>query len=147
MAYLYVSPEFICHSILDPRRPRRYFHAFPIPYPNIPEVSEDQWRSGEYEDRLEWPLDEWRVLFGCRECGYVATYDADALGETILERNNQANFHNETNCYSVQLQCAKIDCKAPAKLHVNLKDGEGAKELLRLLKESFFDGALPCAIR
>jgi hypothetical protein len=34
---------------------------------------------------------------------------------------------------------------APAILFSNLEDGEGAPDLVRLLRNGFFDGFLPCA--
>ena len=72
------------------------------------------------------------------------TYGTDLVSWRVFERNNRGRFHNETNCFSVKLQCARVDCKAPATLHVNLKDGEAEKDCLRLLKANFFDGLLPC---
>jgi len=141
MTPLYASPGLICHGIYRGKG----FHSIPLPYPDIPEVgTEDQWSSEEYESQLVWPPDEWCVLFGCRECGHLDTYGARNVSEGNLGRTNRAKFHNETNCFSVRLQCAKVDCKVPATLYVNLKQGENEKDLLRLLKSSFFDGLLPC---
>lgn len=140
MSPLYVSPGLICRGIYLGKS----FHAIPLPYPDIPEVSEDQLNLAERESLLVSPPDEWCVLFGCRECGHVDTYYAYEVSEGDLERSNRARFHNETNCYSVQLQCAKADCKSPATLYVDLKQGENEKDLLRLLKSNFFEGSLPC---
>jgi hypothetical protein len=116
----------------------------PVPYPNTPEISEDQWNSGDYESLLVLPPEGWSLVFGCRECGHLGTYGANDVGEGIIERVNRASFHNGTNCFSVKLQCARIECKISATMHVNLQDGEAEKDLLRLLKTSFFDGLLPC---
>jgi hypothetical protein len=140
MTSLYISPSLLCRGIFLGKG----FHTIPVPYPDIPEISEDQWKSGEFDDLPLSPPDEWTALFGCRECGHLDTYGATHVALGILERSNRGRFHNETNCYVVRLQCAKVNCKAPATLYVNLKDGETGKDLLRLLKSSFFDGLLPC---
>ena len=140
MTHLYISASLICGGVFRGKG----FHSIPVPYSDIPEASEDQWNSGEYESLLVSPPDGWSVIFGCRESGHLGTYGVNDVGEGVLERSNRASFHNETNCFSVKLQCARVDCKAPATLHVNLKDGEAEKDLLRLLKAAFFDGLLPC---
>jgi hypothetical protein len=77
-------------------------------------------------------------------CGHIETYPEWHVGDTLVEKETRGTFQNETNCYSVRLQCAKVNCKAPATLHVNLKDGEAERDLLRLLKTNFFGGSLPC---
>src|SRR5216684_2374884 len=140
MTHLYISAFLICGGVFRGKG----FHSIPVPYSDIPEASEDQWNSGEYESLLVSPPDGWSVIFGCRESGHLGTYGVNDVGEGVLERSNRASFHNETNCFSVKLHCARVDCKAPATLHVNLKDGEAEKDLLRLLKAAFFDGLLPC---
>lgn len=143
MPYLYISPSLICKSIFE-RHKRTAFHSIPVPYPDIPEVSEELRQSGEVDNLIVSPPDGWSAVFGCRECGHLAVYSANDVGEGVLERSNRATFHNETNCFSVKLQCTNINCKAPATMHSNLKDGESAKDLLQLLKTNFFDGLLPC---
>lgn len=140
MTPLYLSPSLVCGGVYRDKG----FHTIPLPCPDIPEISEDQWQSGEFEDQPVSPPDTWLALFGCRECGHLDTYGATQVALGALERLNRGKFHNETNCYVVRLQCARVDCKAPATLHVNLRDGETEKDLLRLLKSSFFDGLLPC---
>jgi hypothetical protein len=140
MSPLYISSSLMCHGTFRSKQ----FHVIPLPYPDTPEVSEDQWSSGEYEHLLALPPDGWSAIFGCRECGHLDTYGADQVGEGVLERSNRAKFHNETNCFSVQLQCAKVKCKAPATVYVNLRERENERDFLRLLKTSFFDGLLPC---
>lgn len=116
----------------------------PLPCPDLPQIPDDQWWSGEYEGPMDSVPDEWTVLFGCRECGHVAVYPGSHVGDRPLERLNQARFHNETNCFSVTLQCARLNCKAPATLYVNMRDGEAGKDLIRLLRSTFFAGNLPC---
>lgn len=142
---LYVSPSLLCRGYEKIQRGYDWgFHTMALPYPDIPEVTEEQWRELGDTDPLESPPDEWTVLFGCRECGHVDTYAADDVALAPLERQQSARFHNETNCFSVELRCARIDCKAPAKLHVTLFAGESEKDLIRLLRSSHFDGLLPC---
>ena len=137
MSPLYISSSLLC-------RGRTGFHIIPVSYPETPEISEEQWDSGEYEHLLSLPPAGWSVMFGCRECGHLGLYDSDSVGEGLLERSNRAKFHNETNCFAVRLRCARIDCKAPSTLYVNLKEGEAENDLLRLLRSGFFDGLLPC---
>lgn len=140
---LYVSPSLTCRSFFDPTVE---IHWISLPYPDIPHVTEEEWKSlGDTdEDPLESPPDGWTIFFGCRECGHVDTYDFDSVGYGILERQQLAKFHNETNCFSVELQCALQSCKAPSKLHVTLFHNETERDLIRLLRSSFFHGLLPC---
>lgn len=140
MTFLYVAPSLTCAGVFQGKG----YHNIPVPYPDLPEVSEDQWNDLEDEGPLVSPPDGWTIIFGCRECGCVCIYGVDDLGEQLLERSYRVRLHNETNCFSVKLQCAKVECKAPATLHVNLRDGESERDLLRLLKTNFFDGLLPC---
>ena len=141
--HLYVAPSLVCYSFRH-RGLDWSWHTIPLPYPDLPGITEDEWRNLGDKNPIVLPPDGWKVLFGCRECGHLDTYDADSVGENVLERQQSGRFHNETNCFSVKLRCARIDCKVPATLHVNLGDGETEKDLLRLLKANFFDGLLPC---
>lgn len=134
--YLYAAPFFSC--------PASYEHLIPLPYPDLPEITEAQWKSTEDVDLLKLPPDTWTSIFGCRECGLIHIYDTEAIEEHLIERVSRGRYHNDANCFSVELQCANLNCKSPARLHVNMKDGEHEKDLLRLLKSSFFHGCLPC---
>jgi hypothetical protein len=135
MPYIYVAPFMFCERcMLD----------IPLPYPDLPQVTDDQWREGEYESPMDSVPDEWTALFGCRECGHVAVYPGWHVGDKPQERANQARFHSETNCFSVRIQCAQQNCKVPATVYVNMHDGEGGKDLVRLLRSGFFLGNLPC---
>lgn len=133
--FFYMAPFFFCDKCAT---------VIPVPYPDLPQTTYDRLCEQEYESLLVSPPDGWNAVLGCRECGHVDTYPGDHMGETLVEKMTQGVFHNETNCFSVKLQCARADCKAPATLHVNLKDGETEKDLLRLLKANFFGGVLPC---
>jgi len=133
--FFYVAPFFYCEQCMA---------VIPLPYPDLPRTNHDQWCGQEYTSPMDTVPEEWSVFFGCRECGHVDTYPGWHVGDSLVEKESQGVFHNETNCFSVKLQCAKVSCKAPATLYVNLKDGEVAKDLLRLLKANFFGGLLPC---
>jgi hypothetical protein len=133
--FFYVAPSLFCEKcLLD----------IPLPYPGLPQTNHDQWCGQEYKSPMDSVPDGWSIVFGCRECGHVDTYSEDWVGDSLVEKETQGVFHNETNCFSVRLQCARVNCKAPATLHVNLGDGETEKDLLKLLKANFFGGLLPC---
>jgi hypothetical protein len=133
--FFYVAPNMHCHKC---------WAVIPLPCPDLPQTNHDLWCGQEYKSPTESVPDGWNLLFGCRECGHIEIRVEDHIGHWLVEKETQGKFQNETHCFSVKLQCAKIDCKAPATLHVNLKDGEGANDLLRLLKTNFFGGPLPC---
>jgi hypothetical protein len=134
--FLYLAPSMFC---------RKCMTVIPLPYSHLPQIDHGQWYEEEYTGPMDSVPDKWSVLFGCRECGHVETYPGWHVGDSVVEKETQGVFHNETNCYSVKLQCARVECKL-AILHVNLKNDEAEKDLLRLLKSAFFVGQLPvCA--
>jgi hypothetical protein len=144
MTFLYARPCITCHGFM--KNPSHWCdHLSQLPYPDIPHVTEEEWSEALDIDPLELPTDEWTIFFGCRQCGYVDTYYGHSLAISSLERQQLAQFHNETNCFSVELQCARIDCKSPAKLHMTLFSGKSEKDLIRLLRlPDFCWGDLPC---
>jgi hypothetical protein len=131
--FLYVIPEFFCEKCGADLR---------LPYPDLPEVTDSQWREGQYTGPMDSLPDGWTVVFGCRKCGHVDIYDVDWVGETFVQKRNRGRYHNETNCFSVRLQCARLDCKAPTTLHTDLEDKEGAPDLIQLLRKGFFHGTV-----
>lgn len=141
--YLYLRMFLYCNNQNCPTA-HQLGDSFCLPYPDLPEVSEDQWSSGEYEHLLVSPSREWKGLFGCRECGHVDTYTDDHIGHRVLERTERVRLHGGTNYFSVRLQCSKLECRAPATLNVELRNGEAESDLLRLLRSSYFVGQLPC---
>jgi|ERR1700722_19249900 len=135
MSYIYVAPMLSC---------RECTASILLPYPRLPLITEDQWSAGEFEGPMDTVPETWSVLLGCRECGHVEVYPWWHVGESIVQKETQGVFHSDANCFSVRLQCAKISCKSPGTLHVNLRDRENEKDLLKLLKSGFFDGKPPC---
>jgi hypothetical protein len=133
--FFYAAPKVTC---------AKCWADIPLPYPDLPLTDHDHWTAGEYESPMETIPDEWKITLGCRECGHVETYPGWHVGDWLVERPTRGKFHNDANMFSVGMRCAKMDCKAPATLHTNLKDGEVEKEFLGLLKQAFFHGSLPC---
>jgi hypothetical protein len=141
--YFYVRLFLGCNN-RDCPTARQLGDSFFLPYPDLPEIAKEQWLSGEYELLLVSPSHDWKALFGCRECGHVDIYTEDDIGHRLLERSERVRLHGGTNYFPVELQCAKLTCKAPATLNIELRNGESEPDLLRLLKSSYFVGQLPC---
>lgn len=134
--FLYVAPHITCEKCFD---------FILLPYPRLPEVEEAEWRGGEYTGPSDSVPDGWHIVFGCRKCGHVGIYDAEFVGDSLVQKPNRGVFHSETNCFSVQLQCATIDCKSLATMYAVLESGENETDLIDLLKTGFFRGTLPCS--
>jgi hypothetical protein len=133
--FVYIIPDFQCAKCME---------NLLLPFPDLPEITEAQCSEQEYKGPMDSVPDGWSIVCGCRKCGHVDIYDADWLGESVVPKRVQAKYRSDTNCFCVQLQCARLDCKTPATLHTNLEYKEGAPDLIHFLRQGFFHGTLPC---
>ncbi len=121
-----------------------------LPFPNLrtvknfQELQAQQEASSEGEiHQLDWPPDEWRVVIGCYECGYVSEYSFLDVDWLEVPKSAPSVFHSGADCFCIEFQCGQKSCKAPTKLHVQ-KSGLTEAAVRDLLRSPFFIGSLPC---
>ena len=60
-----------------------------------------------------------------------------------VSKTGRGKFHSGCTCFSIELQCARRDCKVPATVHIE-KSGATEAEVEKLLLNGFFVGDLSC---
>jgi hypothetical protein len=139
---MYDEPEIRCKAITDPGCGERMV----LPFSVLPESywpdefgEYTQERIDEYQSR--WPSDTWQAAIGCPFCGKILLYARDDVGWNETEHSEEGRFSSDTKCYRVELECARIDCRVPAKFHTVLGGAiRNETALLDKLSRGFFGG-------
>lgn len=138
-AYL-LLPLIHCKHLSDPACP-----PIVLPYSGLRAVPEEErsnlWLEEKYQP--DWPSNEWSAIFGCSACGFLSQYTCFDVEWEIVPKSAPGVFHSGANCFCIEFRCARKNCKAPTTIHVE-KHGATESDILRLFRESFFLGTLPC---
>jgi hypothetical protein len=89
------------------------------------------------------PPDEWLEVFGCIECGHLATYGQLHVYWRPVLGLEPDRRHDDATVYAVRFRCANARCKSPSTLHVDTKGGSESK-LREVLAARNFVGDLKC---
>jgi hypothetical protein len=130
--FWYEGPFLMCCNHHEPA---------PLPYAILPRTDEELW--SEDTSQLELPPDGWTIFFACRDCGLVATRGHDRVVSKIVPKLTESVFRNDATLHVAEFPCAETRCKAPTKMHVDIRDGT-VEDLLAELKGLKFHGVLPC---
>jgi hypothetical protein len=116
----------------------------PLPYGTLhPLGDEEEWNGPEDNSLLEMPLDGWSVIYGCKECGIVQSYDTSDVYSQLVARDTKGAYPDDATAFYVEFLCANKNCKIPTKVLVDMK-GELEADFLRLLESGRLLGDLPC---
>jgi hypothetical protein len=108
-----------------------------------PDPGQEEASEAVDRDQLGWPSGEWKAFFACSSCGLVSEYSALDLHIDFVEKQTQGRYYSGANCFCIEVECADMRCKFPARFHVE-KSGADESEMSTLLKDAFFIGSLPC---
>ena len=94
-------------------------------------------------DQLGWPSDGWKAFFACSSCGFLYEYSAQDLQTDFVRKQSRGKYYSGANCFCIEIECADMHCKSPARFHVE-KSGADESGISTLLRGAFFVGPLPC---
>jgi hypothetical protein len=118
------------------------FAFLPESYWNDEDLDPTQEQTIEYLTR--WPEDTWRAAIGCPSCGKVLPYARRDVDWSWAPFQEEGRYSSDTNCYRIELECARKDCRLPAKFHTVLNDQIPTESgLLDKLHRGFFGGTCP----
>jgi hypothetical protein len=117
-----------------------------LPYAVLPESlwldDFDDYTQEQKDEYLKrWPSDTWKAAIGCPFCGKVLLYARDDVAWDQKAIFVAGKYSADTKCFLVEFECARRDCRVPAKFHTVL-GGEIPNEtaLLDKLCGGFFGG-------
>jgi hypothetical protein len=118
----YLAPIIECKNPRNDFRnseydPDRVCHTIFLPYPILPLATYD-----ETADPIDWPAMDWKRPFVCIECGQFQEYSESDVTWIEVIKSGPGQYRNDTNCFSVELTCARPDCKTPIKFFVELQN-------------------------
>ncbi len=142
---MYDQPSIGCKNITDPQCREHMV----LPFALLPE---SYWNDEDLDPTLEqtieyltrWPEDTWTAAIGCPSCGKVLPYVRRDVEWGSAPFQEKGRFSSDTKCYVVELECARRDCRLPAKFHTVLNDQiPNESALLDRLRRGFFGGICP----
>lgn len=139
--FLYLVPAIECKQCFEPMW---------LPYGTLPQADwAEMPASGE--DPLEMPSEGWSKIFGCTDCGHIATYVAGDVEGHAVRKPTKSRFHVHANVWHVAFACANTCCKAPYAVHLSMPahpatpNATDASVVVESLRDPRFDGnPLPC---
>ena len=94
----------------------------PLPYGPLPQLDAVLWESEEFEGQLELPGENWSVWLICRHCGQLRRYSSPDIRESILHRDKSGSYSDEATCFRALFSCARVDCKSPAEVYIDMPE-------------------------
>jgi hypothetical protein len=104
----------------------------------------------EIPDEVIWPSDDWRARIACTRCGHVREYEE--IDVIPVETKNR---EPQPKCLSVEMGCAKPDCKVAFRLFIapvddrhsysrpSAEDIDLDGDIVALLRDGRFTGKCP----
>jgi len=100
---------------------------------------------------LERPPERWSEVFGCIQCGRIATYAGDLVRPFAIPQSLMPRFRACADVYHVVFACGEKGCRSPVSLHVDISafhaasTGTGTEHAVAALRSGVFDDQmLPC---